>query len=64
MKYNGNDYILENEVVLSQFLKSHGYDFSKIAVEINFEIIPKTNYDKVILKSTDSIEVVSFVGGG
>jgi sulfur carrier protein len=33
-------------------------------VELNLEIVPKSQYDSTILKDGDSVEVVSFVGGG
>ena len=36
----------------------------RIAVERNGEIVFKSQYDDVVLQDEDSIEVVSFVGGG
>lgn len=36
----------------------------KIAAELNGNIIPKSEYESVILKDDDVLEVVSFVGGG
>ncbi len=36
----------------------------KIAVELNQEIISKTNYSATLLSNGDSIEIVQFVGGG
>ena len=30
----------------------------------NGDIVPKAQYDKTVLQDGDSIEVVSFVGGG
>lgn len=51
-------------MVLSQLLLSKGYDTKRIAVELNEEIVPKAQYDSVILKDGDSLEVVTFVGGG
>ena len=37
---------------------------SRVAVELNEEIVPKSTYDEIILKDGDSVEVVRFVGGG
>ena len=34
------------------------------AVERNGDIVPKAQYDETVLKDGDSVEVVSFVGGG
>ncbi len=49
---------------LGEYLESTTYDAKCIAVERNGEIVPKAQYNKVILADNDVIEVVSFVGGG
>ena len=49
---------------LSVLLESSGFRRDRIAVEINGEIIKKSDYDKTVLNDGDKIEVVSFVGGG
>lgn len=36
----------------------------RVAVELNLEIIPKTEFETTSLKEGDRLEVVSFVGGG
>jgi len=36
----------------------------KIAVEINEQIIPRSEYTKTLIKNGDSIEIVAAVGGG
>lgn len=47
-----------------EMLELEGYDKSRIALEINGTIISKKQYNEILLHSGDSIEVVSFVGGG
>ena len=37
---------------------------TKVAIEINREIINKKNIKKIFLKNGDKIEVVHFIGGG
>ena len=49
---------------LEEMIAEEGYEKSRIAIEINDEIIPKTRYGEVILQDADRVEVVSFVGGG
>lgn len=49
---------------LSEFLIQAGYDLKRIAVERNGEIVPKAQYETVLLQDGDSVEVVRFVGGG
>lgn len=47
-----------------EMLELEGYDKGRIAIEINGTIISKKQYNETLLHSGDSIEVVSFVGGG
>ena len=44
----------------------HNYklDKKKIAIELNGIIVPKNLYKKKIIKSSDKIEIVHFIGGG
>lgn len=49
---------------LSEYLMKEGYQPLQIAVECNGAIIPKAEYDSKILTDGDTIEIVSFVGGG
>lgn len=49
---------------LAEFLDADGYDLTRIAVELNGEVVPRNRYEGVMLEDGDSVEVVSFVGGG
>jgi len=49
---------------LLEYLISSGYDTKRVAVELNGDILPKTDYDKTVLSDGDKVEIVSFVGGG
>ena len=64
MKINGKENKLENETVLSGILEDQGFNLLKIAVMKNGDIVPKAEYDKTLINDNDSLEVVSFVGGG
>ena len=64
MKVNGEEKVLEKEILLSEYLEQEGYQIGRIAVERNGVIIPKRNYKETILHNDDVLEVVSFVGGG
>ncbi len=50
--------------LLSEVLRVEGYRAEQVAAEINGEIIPRSQFDKMLLKDGDRLEVVSFVGGG
>lgn len=64
MKLNGIIYQLEQPIILLDLLKEHGFQTQRIAVEMNGDIIPKATYDQVTVTNHDTLEVVSFVGGG
>ncbi len=64
MKINGKEVALEQEITLDDLMESQGFDIRKIAVMKNGEIIPKADYSQTIVNNEDSLEVVSFVGGG
>ena len=49
---------------LADYLAGTNYDSGRIAVERNGNIVPKAQYGATVLTDGDSIEVVSFVGGG
>lgn len=49
---------------LADCLAALGYDPARVAVERNGEIVPKSQYAALVLAEEDSLEIVSFVGGG
>ncbi|MBP3761053.1 MAG: sulfur carrier protein ThiS [Ruminococcus sp.] len=63
VKINGNltDYDGKN---ISEILSILNYDPKRVAVEINEEILPKAEYEDTFIKDGDTVEIVSFVGGG
>lgn len=64
MKINGAEKEYPEGITLTEVLQQEGYQITKIAVERNEEIVPKSEYDCVQLKATDCLEVVQFMGGG
>lgn len=63
VKINGETFDIAGKTV-AEYLATTSYDTKRIAVERNGDIVPKALYDKTVLADGDSIEVVSFVGGG
>lgn len=61
---NGKPEIGFDGMPLSKLLSERRYRTELIAVEYNGSILPKNLYDDTILNDGDSLEVVSFVGGG
>lgn len=52
------------DVTVGEYLRQKGYNLTRIAVEMNGEILPKAKYDVTVIKDGDVIEIVGFVGGG
>ena len=63
VKINGTDLNVAGKT-LAEYLSTTNYDSTRIAVECNGEIVPKAAYAETVLQDGDSVEVVSFVGGG
>ena len=63
VKINGTEADAAGKTV-AEFLAAASYSPERVAVERNGEIVPKAEYDSTVLADGDSVEVVSFVGGG
>lgn len=61
---NGEERPLMQSVTLAEILEELGYETTRVAVERNQEIIPRSQYDTVMVNDGDHLEVVRFVGGG
>ena len=61
---NGTKKELPGVFSVKEYLEQNGYVISQIAVELNEEILPKTEYVSTVLKDGDVMDIVSFMGGG
>lgn len=64
MKWNGKQIALEMPVTVLEFLQQQGYQAQRVAVERNGEIVRRADFEKELLRDEDTVEVVTFVGGG
>ncbi|MCL4377019.1 MAG: sulfur carrier protein ThiS [Actinobacteria bacterium] len=46
------------------FITLKGLKPDSIVIEYNFKIVMKENWNKIILKENDNLEIIRFVGGG
>ena len=63
VKVNGEEKNIAGKTI-AEYLSTTNYDMKRIAVERNGDIVPKAQYGETVLQDGDSIEIVSFVGGG
>ena len=61
---NGESRKLDGATSVRALLSALGMDPAKIAVECNLEIVPRSQYDAVMVGEGDRLEIVHFIGGG
>lgn len=61
---NGERKEFKDGISVAGLLRNLDIEPARVAVEVNLNIIKKADYGTCILNEGDSIEIVSFVGGG
>ena len=61
---NGEDKTLSKNTNINQLLKDLDLENVRLAVEINKEIIPRSDYSHHALNEHDIVEIVQAIGGG
>lgn len=61
---NGENRRVAAPLSVATLLDSLGLDRRKVAVERNEEIVPRSQYDHILLAQGDALEIVHFIGGG
>ena len=64
VKINGQQVQWEQPMTIQQYLQAQNHSTDRVAVEQNGCIVPKSTYAEQQIKDGDTLEVVSFVGGG
>ena len=61
---NGEERSVPHAVDLDQLLEHFSLPKQRIAIELNNSVVRRTDWTQTVVKDTDKIEVVHFVGGG
>ena len=61
---NGKTRTLEAELSLQDLLQDLGMTEGRIAVEVNGNIVPRSQFSFQRISNLDSIEIVQAIGGG
>ncbi|MEW5838511.1 MAG: sulfur carrier protein ThiS [Pseudomonadota bacterium] len=61
---NGETYTLPETAHLSDLLAQLGLSGQRLAIELNGDIVPRSQHDSTLLKDGDRVEVVRAIGGG
>ena len=61
---NGKVLTVNSKFSLKNLIEKLKTPISKVAIELNEEIIDKKKLKKIFLKNKDKVEIVHFIGGG
>ncbi len=63
VRINGSEMDIAGKTI-EEYLLQTNYNRSRVAVEVNGDIVPKSQYAAAVLRDGDIVEIVGFVGGG
>ena len=61
---NGTEKKVEKVITISDLLKNFNLKKERVAVELNREIKNREEFEKIMLKENDRLEIITLVGGG
>lgn len=61
---NGEEFEIASGWSVAKLVEERGLYRSRVAVELNGEIVPRGTFDDTLLHDGDKVEIVHFVGGG
>lgn len=61
---NGSELTLSAGTTLKQLIELQGLAGKRLAAEVNQQIVPKTEHEKLLLNEKDRVEIVHAIGGG
>ena len=61
---NGKQMTVNIKFSIKNLIDKLKMPITKVAIELNREIVNKKNINKIYLKTGDKIEIVHFIGGG
>lgn len=61
---NGDEKSFAGSLSLAELIEQLGMKGDRVAVELNREIVSRTQWAETTLKDGDHLEIVHFVGGG
>jgi len=64
IKINGEDKQLPLNLSIVELLEIYKINKDRVVIELNKEILKKDHFQNTLIKQNDSLEIVTFVGGG
>jgi sulfur carrier protein len=64
IRLNGVPHDCAENITLAALIGSLALAGKRIAVELNGEIAPRSQHDRIVLTANDHVEIVHAIGGG
>jgi thiazole synthase len=64
IRVNGQHRRVAKGMTIAALALELGLEPSRVAVERNFEVVPRSTLAEVVIEDGDDFEIVTFVGGG
>ncbi|MCK5133497.1 MAG: sulfur carrier protein ThiS [Candidatus Sabulitectum sp.] len=64
VRINGSPEEVRDRITAAELVTERGLNPEAVVIEVNRRIIERENWDETVLSVGDSVELVSFVGGG
>ncbi len=61
---NGETRQIETACHVAALVKELGLENKRFAVEVNLEIVPRSQFEHFVLSAGDKVEIVHAIGGG
>ena len=61
---NGKQHSIHEGMSLSSLLRLLDVNSDRVAIEYNMEIINENDFNDTVMKNNDTLEIITFVGGG
>ena len=61
---NGEMQKIEDGFNITDLIKQLDLENKRLAVEINLDIVPRSQFDSYVLSAGDKVEIVRAIGGG
>jgi thiamine biosynthesis protein ThiS len=64
IRINGDHRRVRKGMTIAELATELGLEPTRVAVERNAEVVPRSTLDQVLVEDGDDYEIVTFVGGG
>jgi thiamine biosynthesis protein ThiS len=61
---NGKIQPVEENCTIAALIKKLNLENKRLAIEVNLEIVPRSQFEQQVLAAGDKVEIVQAIGGG